>query len=269
LQRRAAKGLFLGLAYTWSKALATAQSGGTNDNAFVRPDQFNREANYAPSSFDRRQVLAINYVYTFPKLPVGNALTRAFTDGWQFSGVTQAVTGSPFTPGFSIQGAGNQNITGSNTEPARIGVVAGCNPYTGSSDPFNRLNPACFFAPSPGSVGLESGINFLYGPAVVNFDMALQKEFVVKERLHFQFRIDAFNVFNHTDFSGYNATLNFNSYPTNGSGIVNGLPAITATALGRNANGAFNVTGFGTVTQTSPGALGYSRILQTLIRITF
>ena len=213
-------------------------------------------------------MLAINYVYTTPKLSMGNAFTRTITDGWQISGVTEAVTGSPFTPGFSVSGAGNQNITGSNTEGARIGVVAGCNPYTGSSDPFNRLNPACFFAPSPGSIGLESGINFLHGPPVVNFDIAVQKEFTIKEKLHFQFRIDAFNAFNHTEFSGYNATLNFNGYP-NTNGIINGLPTITSTALGRNANGAFNVTGFGTATQTGPGALGYSRILQTLIRVTF
>ena len=268
VQRRATKGLFFGAAYTWSKALGTAQSGGTNDNASVRPDQYQREAYYAPASFDRRQVLAINYVYNTPRLREGNALLRAVVDGWQLSGVTQAVTGSPFTPGFGVSGAGNQNITGSNTEGARIGVVAGCNPYTGSSDPFNRLNPACFFAPSPGSMGLESGLNFLYGPSVWNFDMALQKEFSVKERVHFQFRIDAFNVFNHTEFSGYNATLNFNSYPTTG-GAISGSPTITSTALGRNANGAFNVTGFGTVTQTGPGALGYSRVLQTLIRVTF
>ena len=269
VQRRAANGLFVGAAYTWSKALATAQSGGTNDNSFVRPDQYNREANYGPSSFDRRQVLAVNYVYTTPKTEFGNKFTKAFTDGWQLSGVTQAVTGSPFTPGFSIQGAGNQNITGSNTEGARIGVVAGCNPYTGSSDPFNRLNPACFFAPSPGSIGLESGINFLYGPSLINFDMALQKEFSVKERLHFQFRIDAFNVFNHAEFSGYNGTLNFNSYPTNAAGIVTGLPTLASTTLGRNPNGSFNVTGFGTVTQVGAGALGYSRILQTMIRVVF
>lgn len=268
LQRRATKGLFLGLAYTWSKALSTAQSGGTNDNSFVRPDQYNRMANYGPSSFDRRQVLAINYVYNTPKLPVGNAFTRLFTDGWQISGVTEAETGAPFTPGFSIQGAGNQNITGSNTEGARIGVVAGCDPYTHSGDPFNQLNPACFTAPMPGSIGLESGINFLYGPHVVNFDMALQKEFAIKERVRFQFRIDAFNAFNHTEFSGYNGTLNFNAYPTSGGRVI-GAPSITSTALGRNANGSFNVTGFGTVTQTVPGALGYSRVLQTLIRVTF
>jgi hypothetical protein len=62
--------------------------------------------------------------------------------------------------------------------------------------------------------------------------------------------------------------LNFNSYPTT-NGAISGSPTITSTALGRNANGAFNVTGFGTVTQTGPGALGYSRVLQTLIRVTF
>jgi hypothetical protein len=270
LQRRAAKGLFLGVAYTWSKSLGVAGNGlaSTNDNAFVRPDQYTREAYYGPTNFDRRQVLAINYIYSTPKFRWGNRVTRLATDGWQISGVTQAITGSPFTPGFSVQGAGNQNITGSNTEGARIGVVKGCDPYTHLSDPFNRLNPACFFAPQPGSIGLESGINYLYGPGVQNWDMALQKPFALKERVRFQFRIDAFNVFNHANFIGYNSTLNFNSYPQS-NGIVTGAPTLTATTLGRNPNGLFNVTGFGTVTQPQPGALGYSRILQTLIRIQF
>jgi hypothetical protein len=180
-----------------------------------------------------------------------------------------------FTPGFSISGAGNQNITGSNTEGGRIGVVKGCDPYTHSSDPFNRLNPACFFAPSPGSIGLESGIDFLYGPGQINFDIAIQKQFSVKERVRLQLRVDAFNVFNHSNFTGYNSTLNFNAYPTNAQGIVTGLPTLSSTALGRNdpANGCttncFNFTGFGTVTQPNPGALGYSRILQMLVRVEF
>jgi hypothetical protein len=276
LQRRAARGLFVGLAYTWSKLMTTSQSGQngnlTNDNAFVRPDQYNRLANYGPAAFDRRQVLAINYVYNTPKLKYGNTFTRLITDGWQISGVTQALTGNPFTPAFAISnlsgGTLNQVLTGSNTEGARIGVVKGCEAYTHSSDPFNRLNPACFFAPPPGSLGLESGVNFLYGPGLWNFDIAVQKEFSVKEKVRFQFRVDAFNAFNHTNFTGYNTTLNFNAYPV-ANGVITGLPTITATALGRNANGSFNVTGFGTVTQPNPGALGYSRILQTLIRVQF
>jgi hypothetical protein len=194
-----------------------------------------------------------------------------FTDGWQISGVTQAQTGAPFTPSFSVSGAGNQNFTGSNTEGARIGVVAGCDPYTHLSDPFNRLNPNCYFVPSPVSIGLESGINYLNAPGAINFDISIQKQFVVKERVHLQFRVDAFNAFNHANFTGYNANLSFNAYNATNStnGIITGQPTLAATALGRNPNGTFNATGFGTVTQVGPGALGYSRILQTLIRITF
>ncbi len=195
----------------------------------------------------------------------GNAFTHAVTNGWQLSGVTLLTTGAPFTPGFSISGVGSQNMTGNplanaTSEGARIGVVKGCNPYTGSSDPFNRLNAACFFAPQPGSIGLESGVNFLYAPGLINFDMSLQKEFSVKERAKIQFRVDAFNVFNHANFTGLNTTLNF-------SGLNSGL-ANNATPY--NAAGQLvNVTGFGAVTVPTPGAVGSARVLQTLIRIQF
>ena len=270
LRKRAAKGLFFGVAYTWSKSLGVAGNGiaSTNDNTFVRPDQFTRQALYGPTSFDRRQVLAINYVYSTPKFAWGNAFSRLATDGWQISGVTQAQTGAPFTPGFSVQSASNINITGSSTEGARIGIVPGCDPYTHLDDPFNRLNPACFTAPMPGSLGLESGINYLYGPGVINFDMAVQKEFAVKERVRFQFRVDAFNVFNHTNFNGYNSQLNFSPYPQ-AAGIVTGQPTLTTTALGRNPSGILNLSGFGTSSQPGAGSVGAPRILQTLIRIQF
>jgi len=49
--------LFLGVAYTWSKDLTTA----SGDTSFVRPDQYTRQANYGPSTNDRRQNFAINY----------------------------------------------------------------------------------------------------------------------------------------------------------------------------------------------------------------
>jgi hypothetical protein len=157
--------------------MGTALSGGTNDNSFVRPDQYNREANYSPTSFDRRQVLAINYVYATPKLKWGNAFTRLATDGWQWSGVTIAQTGAPFTPGVSVQNSSNQIVTGSYTEGWRPVIVPGCDIYTHSGNWQTYLNPSCFLPASPGSVGLESGINYAYAPGGLNFDMALQKEF--------------------------------------------------------------------------------------------
>jgi hypothetical protein len=195
--------------------------------------------------------------------------THVLTDGWQLSGVTQISTGSPFTPIFNISGASSANITGNATasnnnppqEQARLAMVPGCDPYTHSGDPFNRLNAACFAAPRPGSLGLESGINSLYTPGLINFDMAVQKEFTIKERVRFQFRVDAFNVFNHANFTGLNSTLNFTAYPN---------PVLANNATPYNAAGQLvNVTGFGSVTVPAPGNPGSSRILQTLIRIQF
>ena len=260
--KRFGGGLFFGAAYTWSRAMTNAQADGT----WVRADQYTRQADYGPANYDRRHVLAINYVYAIPTFEKNNAFMRALTGGWQISGVTQISTGSPFTPSFSISGAGNANITGNslasgNTqEQARLVTVPGCDPYTHLSDPFNRLNAACFKAPSPGSLGLESGINSLYTPGLINFDMAVQKEFRFTERVRMQFRVDAFNVFNHANFTGINSTLNFTAYPN---------PVLTSNATGYDATGKLNVTGFGTATVPSPGNSGSSRILQTLIRIQF
>ena len=76
------------------------------------------------------------------------------------------------------------------------------------------------------------------------------------------------NIFNHANFTGENTTLNFNSYPTT-NGIVTGSPTITSTALGRNANGSFNVTGFGTVTSPAAGAPGGPRVLQLVLKFSF
>jgi hypothetical protein len=235
-------------------------------------------ANRAPAAFDRRQVLAVNYVYMLPKIEKGNALTHLITNGWQLSGVTIAQTGAVFTPSTSVQNSSNQIVTGSYTEGARPVIVAGCNPYTGSGSWTTYLNPSCFLPPSVGSIGLESGINYLHGPGGLNFDMALEKEFaVIKDgKIHFQLRADAFNVFNHTIFTGVNSGLNFTAYPANSSGVITGTPGYTSTALAVNSpaqgcsgTSCTQISGFGSLTQTSPGAFGYSRILQLMVRVTF
>jgi hypothetical protein len=217
--------VFFEAAYTWSKVLTTP----TTDTTYVLADNFTRAADDGPANFGRRQILAFNYVVSPPNMTSGNRFTRALLNGWQLSGVTQMSTGGPLTPTFTISVVSSQNITGNvvagNPAPgaaayvyegARIGYVSGSDPYTHSNDPWNRLNSACFTAPQPGSMGLESGVNWLYAPGLVNFDMALQKQFTVKERLRLQFRFDAFNGFNHANFPTLNTTLNFSgTYPNN------------------------------------------------------
>jgi hypothetical protein len=274
LTRRVGSYLFFGAAYTWSKALTTA----TSDTTYVRFDNLTKQADYGPANFDRRQVFAFNYVVNAPNLQAGNRFTHAITNGWQLSGVTQFATGAPFTPTFTISGVSSQNITGNipagNPAPgaaayvyegARIGYVKGCDPYTHSSDPWNRLNSACFFAPQPGSLGLESGVNWLYAPGLINFDMSLQKEFRIKERLHLQFRVDAFNIFNHPNFPTLNTTLNFTGTYPNNLTVANN-PYNSASQL-VNQNG-FGAPSTSLITNTGVPAAA-PRILQTLIRIQF
>src|ERR1700684_4024747 len=96
LTKRFGNGLFFSAAYTWSRVMTTA----TLDTTYVRADQYTRQAEYSPASFDRRQVFALNYVYNVPPVAAGNWLTHAVTNGWQLSGVTLMTTGLPFTPSF-------------------------------------------------------------------------------------------------------------------------------------------------------------------------
>jgi outer membrane receptor protein involved in Fe transport len=239
--------LFLGIAYTFSKNLTTA----TGDTNYVRADQYTKLAYYGPSGNDRRNMFVINYVYNLPTMAGKNVIEKAVLGGWQISGVTSFISGAPFMPTFSVSGLSNQNITGSTTEGSRLYVLS--NPATGSY-PYKAFNGNAFALPQVGSIGLESSYNYLTGPGINNWDLSLQKDFSVKEKLHFQFRVDAFNVWNHTQFGpGMNLNLTASSL----GGAFTNLPV--------DANGNLvNKNGFGT-----PNAARDPRILMTMIKVRF
>src|SRR5262249_2643768 len=95
----------------------------------------------------------------------------------------------------------------------------------------------------------ESGRNFLYRSPINSWDLSLSKRFRFKERVEMEFRLDAFNAFNHTQFDTVNA-------PFNGA-----LGATTPTNL---ASETTNPTGFGAVTAGRP-----ARHLQHPARLPF
>ncbi len=252
VNKRFTKGFLFGLSHTWSRALTTA----SGDGSFFRIDSNNRKANYGLADFHRAHTLAINYVYEIPgvsRFISNSGVLHSLIDGWQISGIFAAQTGQPYDIGLSISGVGNQNLTGSYTEGARINVIG--NPLTGTSDdPYRRLNPAALTIPPVGTIGLTAPRGYMIRPGILNNDFTLQKTFTIKERLRMQLRADAFNVFNHTQFSGINSTLNF-------SGLVNP----TMTNLPFNADGTLrDKNGFGTVS----GARD-PRIMQLVVRFQF
>jgi len=193
--RRSVGGLNLSAAYTWSHSID--DSSDRFDGSFV--DSFNPSSNRASSSFDQRHIFSFSYVWDLPffKSP---GLTRTLLGGWQYSGITQFSTGSPYGVVFSGDNAGVANGIGSTSRADLVG-----DPNSGFSDspiPDNGplfANPDAFAAPRGLTFG-NSGRNILRNPHRINFDMALFKHFSFTERMGLEFRAEAFNVFNHTQW---------------------------------------------------------------------
>ncbi len=192
------------------------------------------------------------FIYQSPD--VAHGALGWLTNRWQLAGNYRWLYGTPASAGFSIPGIGNINLTGSSTEGARI-ALTGQPISTGySSDPYNQFNVAAFTAPKDGSIGLESPRYTMWNPPINNFDLSISKSFAMGERRRFEVRLDAFNAFNHTQFSGVNRTLNFRS-----------LTDQTITNLPYNSSGALvNQNGVGTISGVRP-----QRQLQVVTRFMF
>lgn len=241
LQRRYTKGLLVGVNYTWSKVLGTQTNDLPGINGFGAPHIIdNRRANYGVLDFDRPHNFNVNWVWDLPK-GTSNSGLGYILNGWQLSGIYRYQTGAPYNIGVNVAGLSTYGLTGTTqVEGARIVLLK--NPGSGnSSDPLRMLDTSAFAAPSLGSLGFESGRNFLRVGPINSWDLALSKEFRVKERYKFEVRLDAFNALNHTQFDGVNATANFASP---GSTAITNLPF---------TNGVLtNVNGFGTISSVRP-----------------
>jgi len=254
LQRRFAAGLFLGASYTWSKCLDTTDDAVTQ----IRFDQYTHQALYGPCGTDVAQNVVVNYVYPIPKVAsllgsANNPVTRAALNGWQLSGVSTFQSGPPYSAIMDVSGVSSSNIIGT-PDWTPVPLCVG-NPKAGtSSSPYNRINAAAFAIPAVGSNGLGCSRNNLWGPGTDNWDASLQKSFAFSERFRLDIRGEAFNVFNHTQFSGVNNTINF-------SGLTNP----TVTNLPNNSSGGLtNIDGFGTISGVRP-----ARVMQLVAKISF
>ena len=203
--RRTATNLELTLAYTYSHAIDNESD--RYDGNFV--DTYNLKGNRSNSNLDQRHILNFSYIYTLPKLSGRSHLVKLALGGWQWSGITEFQTGKPFSvvngAYYDNAGVANGNGTGSYVDIAP-GVsrthITGPKTQSGIFGPL-LFNPAAYQAPTGLTFG-DSGRNSLYGPHTTNYDMGIFKRFPLGDRLTTEFRTEAFNVFNHTQFTSVN-----------------------------------------------------------------
>jgi hypothetical protein len=130
---------------------------------------------------------------------------------WSISGIWSGATASAYTVSPSYRSNGSAvNITGSPDYSPRVRVVSdpgkGC-----SSDPLRQFNTAAFQGPLVGSVGLESGVNYLYGCFISQTDLAIARTIKIARSASVQLRFDIFNAFNQAGVTNRNTGVQFAS----------------------------------------------------------
>lgn len=212
----------------------------------------------------QRHVMRATFVWQSPKLEGGstmkNVVSHALSD-WTVAALWSGASGTPYSVGYSYAASGgNVNITGSPDFGGRVNITgdtgSGC-----SADPLKQFNTAAFSGPAVGSVGLESGANYLRGCFVTQTDMSLSRRIRLPKGVAAEFRLDAFNLFNQMAVLGRNTTMQ----------MANPSTSTVTTNLAYDASGAVVASrsqpknaGFGVATSYQA-----PRSMQMQLRISF
>jgi hypothetical protein len=184
-------------AYTYGKSLDQSSNIGEEVNPF------NPALSYGLSSFDVKQNFVISYEY---QLPFDQLFKPSrLTSGWSISGITHIASGFPITMvnngdnsliGTNPNGINNSSID----EPDYNGgsLHLNQNPRTKGNNYFDTTAFSMNALGTPGNARRR----FFYGPGADNYDTAIAKNLSITESKALLFRVEAFNVFNHTQFNG-------------------------------------------------------------------
>jgi hypothetical protein len=201
--RRYTNGLKVGAAYTLGHSEDNA-----SDKRNVLWNTYDDTSYWGTSSFDRKHVLSVYYIYDLPFWRDGGSPLKSLLGGWQISGATFVRSGTPFsvTRTNDIAGVGE----GSNGQP--VDLVGDVNANTNgqfsggvsngvAADQNFWFNPTAFADPKPGKFG-NAKRNLLRNPGDQQWDIALFKNFGLGGPRKIQFRAEVFNFPNHPNLSG-------------------------------------------------------------------
>jgi hypothetical protein len=228
LQKRMSKGLMFDASYTYSHAL---DEGSGLQLFYNGNNPLDPRSAYGNAGFDRTHVFTISYLYQIPSLVKSQGFAGKALDGWGFSGVTVAESGTPYSiydfsgdVASQYWGAGDDFVTnptlaipGGNVNTVQLQGTTGIN----AGQPI--LNGGAFgiFINPPGTNGVPpcgattgggtacdysetgySGVgrNIFRGPFQTQFNFDLFKNFKLTEKVSLRYDAQFFNIFNHPSF---------------------------------------------------------------------
>jgi hypothetical protein len=200
-ERRFSRGFSFLSSYTWAHNID--QAYGTNESLPFTPGGVQNQNCFAceraNSGFDFRHRFTTSYLWNIPTPQEWRGPLAYVLKNWSFNGILTYQTGFPFT----VTQSGNTQNTGAATQ--RPDYAAGQNPELADPDPSRWFNTDAFTRANNkyGNVGR----NTLRQPAMKIWDIGVFKEFPVVEGQRFQFRWEAFNLWNTPQFRAPNAQL--------------------------------------------------------------
>ncbi len=218
LEKRFSRGLYLLNSFTWSKAIDNASGHletGNGDNSRVNYRDLRNEKGLGGYDQPFNNVTTILY-----ELPFGhgrkygsswNKATDLALGGWRLTGINFAQSGTTvnltYNPSstFQVSGAPNYrpNIIGDPVTPAA------------SRTENNWLNPATVIIPTDRAQPFgNAGRNIVRGPRVDTMNIGAHKDFALTERFHLEFRTEAFNLLNKTNFDSPNSNRSSGGFGT-------------------------------------------------------
>jgi Carboxypeptidase regulatory-like domain len=208
VDKRFAKGFQFTAAYTYSKSIDEASSFEGILNPLPGAD------NRSLSLFDARHRAVFSYYWELPVRKYAG-VTGKVLDGWALSGITTYQTGFPIR---ITSDADNELMNSFDFElpgePDQLGKFTTQRPQRNGNYYFNpqlftenTTDPTCGGSPysgcyDPSLLGRVGNAprTICCGPGISDTDIAVLKNIAVNETMHFEFRGELFNLFNHTQF---------------------------------------------------------------------
>jgi outer membrane receptor protein involved in Fe transport len=192
LERNLSARLSLLASFVWSKSIDDADSviPGLFDSVGAQ-DERNLRLERGLSFFNSGRRVSAGYVLRLPAAHFGGR----FLSHWLLSGTVTLQDGTPLNPFYFALDFANSGT------PNRPNLVPG----QSISLPRSRrtadqfFNTAAFSAPAPYTFG-NAGRNIIPGPGNNIFDLALHRQFPVREGHRVSIRVESFNTFNHPNW---------------------------------------------------------------------
>jgi outer membrane receptor protein involved in Fe transport len=232
LKLQMSHGLQFGGNYTWSHSIdsgsswhmSQASANGFGGGDGYTTDQTLPQLDRGNSTYDIRHRLTFYFVWEMPFLRERHDFVGTMLAGWQLNGIFSRQTGAhwfpyrggplassnlqenvpgacsaaKFDPKNCVNVGSDYNLDGvANDRPNAIANHVDAT-HEQWADGFN-LPDNFFSAPCLGCVG-NLGRNTFVGPGYLNLDTSLFKNFRLSDSFRLQFRAEAFNILNHTNF---------------------------------------------------------------------